>query len=109
IEKQRRKAVLGVVDVAQEAECQALVKRVLTENSGRCDVLANNAGIGHVGTILTTEPADLDRLWKVNLLGAYYLSRAVLPAMIERRAGSIINVGSIVPITGMDSTFAYPF
>src|SRR6266478_973697 len=107
IEKQGGKAKPAVVDITQEGECQALVKRVLTENSGRCEVLANNAGIGHVGTILTTEPADLDRLWKVNLLGAYYLSRAVLPAMIERRAGSIINIGSIAAITGMESRFAY--
>src|SRR5258706_8428571 len=94
IEKQGGKAKLAVVDVTQQGECQELVQHVLTENSGRCDVLVNNAGIGHVGTILTTEPADLDRLWKVNLLGAYYLSRAVLPAMLQRRAGSIINIGS---------------
>jgi NAD(P)-dependent dehydrogenase (short-subunit alcohol dehydrogenase family) len=60
-----------------------------------------------VGTILTTEPGDLDRLWQVNLLGAYYLSRAVLPAMIEHRAGSIVNIGSIAAITGMESRFAY--
>ena len=107
IEQQGAKATLAVVDVTQEDQCQALVKRVLTENRGRCDVLVNNAGIGHVGTILTTEPGDLDRLWKVNLLGAYYLSRAVLPAMIEQRAGSIINIGSIAAITGMESRFAY--
>src|SRR5438876_6818853 len=107
IEKQGGKALLAVLDVTQEVECQALVKSVLTKNNGRCDALVNNAGIGHVGTILTTEPGDLDRLWKVNLVGAYYLSRAVLPAMIERRAGSIINIGSIAAITGMESRFAY--
>ena len=107
IEKKGGKAKLAIVDVTQEAECQRLVKQVLTENGGRCDVLVNNAGVGHVGTILTTEPGDLDRLWRVNLLGAYYLSRAVLPAMIEQQAGSIINIGSIAAITGMESRFAY--
>src|SRR5262245_705730 len=66
IGNQGGKAKLVVVDVAQETECQSLVKRVLTENNGQCDVLVNNAGIGHVGTILTTEPADLEKLWKVN-------------------------------------------
>jgi len=100
-------AKLAVLDVTNEAECQALVKRVLAENSGRCDILVNNAGIGHVGTILTTDPADLQRLWRVNLLGAYFLSRAVLPAMIEHRAGSIINLGSVAAVTGMESRFAY--
>ena len=107
IETKGGKAKLAIVDVTQETECQRLVKQVLTENGGRCDVLVNNAGVGHVGTILTTEPGDLDRLWRVNLLGAYYLSRAVLPAMIEQRAGSIINIGSIAAITGMESRFAY--
>ena len=82
IEKQGGKAKLAIVDIAKEAECQTLVKLVLAENSGRCDVLVNNAGVGHVGTILSTEPADLDRLWKVNVLGTYFLSRAVLPAMM---------------------------
>ena len=107
IEKEGGKAKLALVDITREAECQALVQRVLTENRGRCEVLVNNAGLGHVGTILTTESADIDRLWKVNLLGAYYLCRAVLPSMIERRAGSIINIGSIAAITGMESRFAY--
>src|SRR5678816_4124436 len=51
IEQQGGKAKLAVLDVTQEAECQALVKRVQTENNGQCDVLINNAGIGHVGTI----------------------------------------------------------
>jgi 2-keto-3-deoxy-L-fuconate dehydrogenase len=107
IEKQGGSAKAAVVEVTKEADCQALIKRVLDENDGRCDVLVNNAGVGHVGTILTTEPTDLDRLWRVNLLGAYHLSRAILPAMIDCCAGSIINLGSIAAITGMDSRFAY--
>ena len=100
-------AKLATVDVTKEPECQAIIRRVLAENENRCDVLVNNAGIGHVGTILTTEPADLERLWQVNFRGAYYLSRAVLPAMIERRAGSIINLASVAGVMGMESRFAY--
>jgi NAD(P)-dependent dehydrogenase (short-subunit alcohol dehydrogenase family) len=69
--------------------------------------LVNNAGVGHVGTILTTEPADLERLWHINLRGAYSLSRALLPAMIERHAGSIINLASVAGVTGMEARFAY--
>src|SRR5882724_1936013 len=60
IQKQGGRARLAIVDVTLADECQDLVKHVLSENSGRCDVLVNNAGIGHVGTILTTEPGDLD-------------------------------------------------
>lgn len=107
IEQRGGKAKPAVVDIAHESECRALVQRVFAENGGRCDVLVNNAGVGHVGTILTTEPSDLERLWQINLRGAYFLSRAVLPAMIERRAGSIINLASVAGITGMESRFAY--
>ena len=107
VEKSGGVAKFALVDVTNETECQALIKRVLSENGNRCDVLVNNAGVGHVGTILTTESADLDRLWRVNFLGAYHLCRAVLPSMIERKAGSIINLGSIAAITGMESRFAY--
>jgi 2-keto-3-deoxy-L-fuconate dehydrogenase len=60
-----------------------------------------------VGTILTTESADLERLWQINLKGAYFLSRAILPAMIERRAGSIINLASVAGVMGMEGRFAY--
>jgi 2-keto-3-deoxy-L-fuconate dehydrogenase len=107
IGQQGGRARLAVVDVANEAECQALVQRVLAENGNRCDVLVNNAGVGHVGTILTTEPADLERLWQVNVKGAYFLSRAVLPAMIQRGAGSIINLASVAGVMGMEGRFAY--
>jgi NAD(P)-dependent dehydrogenase (short-subunit alcohol dehydrogenase family) len=107
IEQQRGLARLAVVDITNEAQCRALAQRVLAENGNRCDVLVNNAGVGHVGSILTTEPADLERLWQVNVRGAYFLSRAILPAMIQRRAGSIINLASVAGVMGMEARFAY--
>jgi len=94
-------------DVSDAGSAKELVERVLRENQGRCDVLVNNAGIGHVGTILTTEPADLDRLWGVNLKGAYFLTRAVLPSMIDRRAGSIVNIASSGALFALEDRFAY--
>jgi 2-keto-3-deoxy-L-fuconate dehydrogenase len=102
-----RQAKLAVVDVANEAQCRALAERVLAENENRCDVLVNNAGVGHVGSILTTDPSDLERLWRINVTGAYFLSRAILPAMIARRAGSIINLASVAGVMGMEGRFAY--
>ncbi|MBM3849302.1 MAG: glucose 1-dehydrogenase [Verrucomicrobia bacterium] len=94
------------LDVADEAACLAAARRV-EERSGRCDVLVNNAGVGHVGTVLTTGTDDLDRLWKVNVLGPRHLSRAVLPGMLERRRGSIIHIASIAGLMGMEARFAY--
>jgi NAD(P)-dependent dehydrogenase (short-subunit alcohol dehydrogenase family) len=92
--------------VSDETACRTAVQRV-TEECGRCDVLVNNAGVGHVGTILTTKPEELERLWKVNVLGIYQLSRAVLPGMIVRRSGSIVNIASIAGLMGMEARFAY--
>ena len=95
-----------VLDVSDETACRTVVQRV-TEECGRCDVLVNNAGVGHVGTILTTKPEELERLWKVNVLGIYQLSRAVLPGMIVRGSGSIVNIASIAGLMGMEARFAY--
>ncbi len=70
-------------------------------------MLVNNAGIGHVGTILDTTSDHLDRLWSVNVKGMFYLCSGALPHMIERRVGSIINIGSIASVIGMYDRFAY--
>jgi 2-keto-3-deoxy-L-fuconate dehydrogenase len=94
------------LDVADETSCVAAV-RAVSEACGRLDVLVNNAGVGHVGDILRTAPADLERLWRINVLGIYQLSRAVLPGMLERGSGSIVNIASIAGLMGMEARFAY--
>jgi 2-keto-3-deoxy-L-fuconate dehydrogenase len=101
------RARFALLDITDEAGCRALAARVLSENGGRCDVLVNNAGVGHVGTVLTTGSADMDRLWAVNVKGAYYLSRAFLPAMVERRGGSIVNIASCAGLMALADRFAY--
>jgi 2-keto-3-deoxy-L-fuconate dehydrogenase len=106
IVKNGGKAQAVQTDVTNSASCEALVNKVVAD-TGRLDVLVNNAGIGHVGTILTTTPADLQRVLSVNLMGAYYLARVALPHMIKAGRGSIVNLGSIAGITGMEDRFAY--
>jgi NAD(P)-dependent dehydrogenase (short-subunit alcohol dehydrogenase family) len=70
-------------------------------------VLVNNAGIGHVGTLLTTTAADLDRLWAVNVKGVMFMTQAFLPAMIERKWGSVVHLASIGGVTAVRDRFAY--
>jgi NAD(P)-dependent dehydrogenase (short-subunit alcohol dehydrogenase family) len=94
-------------DVSQESSCGEAARRVLDASAGRCDVLVNNAGIGHVGTILTTGAEDLDRLYAVNVRGVFHMTRAFLPAMIERRRGSVVNMASIGGIVGIRDRLAY--
>lgn len=94
------------LDVGNEDSCIGAVRKIV-ERAGRVDVLVNNAGVGHVGDILGTQPADFERLWRINVLGPYQLSRAVLPGMLERRTGSIVNIASIAGVMGMEARFAY--
>jgi len=100
------RAKTAVLNVADAASCEALVARVLNEN-GRCDALVNNAGVGHVGTILTTPPEELERLWSINVRGMYHLCRAVLPSMVARKRGAIINMASALGLIAMEDRFAY--
>jgi NAD(P)-dependent dehydrogenase (short-subunit alcohol dehydrogenase family) len=95
------------LDVSDEAGCRACAQHVLAENGGRVDVLVNNAGIGSVGTVLTTKEEDLDRLWRVNVKGIMFMTQAFLPAMVERRWGSVVNIASIGGVTGVRDRFAY--
>lgn len=94
------------LNVADEASARAAAEAVL-EKHGRLDVLVNNAGIGHVGTMLQTAAGDLDRLYQVNVRGVFNVTKAFLPAMIERRKGNIINLASIGGVVGIRDRLAY--
>jgi 2-keto-3-deoxy-L-fuconate dehydrogenase len=93
-------------DVADESSVNAVAAAVI-DRHGRCDVLVNNAGIGHVGTLLTTAGSDLDRLFAVNARGAFNLCKAFVPSMIERKSGSVINMASVAGIVAMRDRLAY--
>jgi NAD(P)-dependent dehydrogenase (short-subunit alcohol dehydrogenase family) len=81
------------LDVSDEAQVHDAVDSVLKQY-GPIDVLLNGAAILFYGTALETEPAAWQRMLAVNLTGTYLCCRAVLPAMIERGRGSIINIAS---------------
>src|SRR5215218_5679341 len=74
------------LDVTDEAQCES-ARRLVHEKFSRLDVLVNNAGIGHVGTLLQTTGADLDRIYAVNVRGMFNVTKAFLPKMIERKYG----------------------
>ena len=78
----------------------------------RLDVLVNNAGIGHVGSIQQTEPEDFDRLLNVNVRAVYLVTRAFLPHLLvasesERSVGTIVNIASVAGLVGIKQRFAY--
>lgn len=81
-------------DVADSASVQAACAQAQRQLS-HIDVLVNNAGIAQQKLFTDITDEDWQRMLGVNLSGAFYVSRAVLPGMISRRYGRIINVGSI--------------
>ena len=100
------KASVAPADVADETAVNAAVAHIAGE-LGPIDILINNAGIGTFGPFLEMPVADWERIIRVNLLGAYYVTRAVLPAMLARKAGDIINVASTAGQRGAAGTSAY--
>jgi NAD(P)-dependent dehydrogenase (short-subunit alcohol dehydrogenase family) len=106
IAEQGGRAEAIAVDVREEQQCFALAARV-QQVAGRLDVLVNNAGVGHVGTMLQTEGADLDRLYAVNVRGVFNITKAFLPGMVERGSGVIINMASIGGLVGIRDRIAY--
>src|SRR5207244_3922294 len=94
------------LDVTSEEDCQRAARTVVSAK-GRLDVLVNNAGIGHVGTMLQTTGADLDRLYAVNVRGVFNVTKAFLPDMVNRKSGNIINLASIGGVVGVRDRVAY--
>lgn len=97
---------IATADVGSQAEVDAAVKK-LTEELGTVDILINNAGISKFGGFLDLEVSEWEKIIQVNLLGAYYMSRAVLPTMIEQKSGDIINISSTAGEKGGPVTSAY--
>lgn len=89
------RAFLLPFDVRQPAAVAAACQTVL-ERDGRIDGWVNNAGINLQGLLLSQTDAMIEQQVATNLLGPIYCSRAVLPHMMQRRAGVLLNVGSAV-------------
>lgn len=93
-------------DVGDFAQAQATVAELLTIYR-HIDVLVNNAGIAHIGLITDMTEAQWDRLFAVNLKGAFALTQAVLPGMISRQRGAIVNIASMWGEVGASCEAAY--
>lgn len=106
IERAGGEAVAELVDVTDEVQTVTLADRVV-ERFGSIDVLFNNAGISGVGDVVETTPELFDRVMRVNVRGVYLMSRAVVPHMIERRSGSIINMSSGIAEIGLARRVSY--
>jgi NAD(P)-dependent dehydrogenase (short-subunit alcohol dehydrogenase family) len=86
-------------NVGSAEDCRRTVGEVIAQH-GRLDILVNNAGITIDKTVLKLTDDDWYKVIAVNLSGAFFMSQAVLPHMIERGSGRIVNISSIIGETG---------
>ncbi|HEY0176480.1 MAG TPA: 3-ketoacyl-ACP reductase [Pedobacter sp.] len=96
----------AAADVSSIDAVNAAVEQIESE-LGFIDILINNAGISSFASFMDLEPARWEEIVKVNLFGVYYVTRAVLPEMIERKTGDIINISSTAGQRGAAVTSAY--
>ena len=99
IEKTGLKALPIKTDVSNEADVTAMVQAA-KDTLGSIDVLVNNAGITRDGLLLRMSDKDISDVLNTNLKSAFYTTKAVLRDMMKNRRGKIINITSIVGITG---------
>jgi short-subunit dehydrogenase len=93
-------------DVSKSDECQALIAAA-TSQFGKVDILVNNAGFAIFDPIAEAAKSDLERMMQTNYFGMVYCTQAVLPQMLERGEGSIVNVASIAGIMGFAGMGGY--
>lgn len=96
----------STADVSNREEVERAVEKIQSE-LGPIDILINNAGTGTFGKFLELEPEVWEQQVRINLFGVYYTTRAVLPGMIERQTGDIVNISSTAGKTGAATTSAY--
>jgi 3-oxoacyl-[acyl-carrier protein] reductase len=94
-----KKCVVYQSDVTDATSVKSVVEKAITE-FGRIDILVNNAGITRDGLLLRMSEEDWDMVINVNLRGTFNMTKATIRQMMSQRSGKIINIASIVGITG---------
>lgn len=96
------KAFIHICDISNQQQVIDTLNAI-----GKIDILINNAGIAHIGRADTTSEADFDRIYNVNIKGAYNCLFAAIPLMKANGGGVILNTASIAAHVGITDRFAY--
>lgn len=104
IENEGGRAIIHQCNVAVQQDVKSTIARIAEKDS--IDILINNAGVAHVGTIENTPEEDFDRVYSVNVKGAYNCIFAVIPHM-KKRGGVILNMASVASSVAVSDRFAY--
>jgi NAD(P)-dependent dehydrogenase (short-subunit alcohol dehydrogenase family) len=101
IEALGRRALSVQADVSDHQQVKAVVARTM-ETFGRIDILVNNAGIASRGrSVADTEAEEMERLFRVHVMGAFYFIKEALPVIRKQKRGDIINISSVSPFSCM--------
>ena len=95
-------ARMHTADVSNQQQIKDIVASL-----SRVDILINNAGIAHIGRADNTSEDDFDRVYRINVKGAYNCLHTILPVMIKQKGGVILNLASIASHVGLTDRFAY--
>ncbi len=106
VQKTERRALVVRTDVANAKDRRALIDAALSR-FGKIDILVNNAGIIRVSDPLKITEEEWDQIQAVNVKGTYFTCQAVLPHMLERGAGKIVNMASIAAKAGSTAFVHY--
>lgn len=106
ITKNGGKAAFATADVTNQSEVEAAIA-TLTDTIGQADILINNAGMGGFGKLVEQDPETWTKIVDTGIKGTYYVTRAVLPQLIEKNEGDVINISSTNGLNGAATSTAY--
>lgn len=106
VEQLGRKAIVVKADVTNESDVKSMVKSVITE-LGSIDILVNNAGITRDNLLIRMKEDEFDQVINTNLKGVFLCMKAVSRPMMKQRSGKIINISSVVGISGNPGQMNY--
>ena len=86
-------------DVSSFEDCEKMIKEII-EEFGKIDILVNNAGITKDTLLMRMKPEDFEAVIDVNLVGTFNVTKNVIPYMLKQKNGRIINISSVVGISG---------
>ncbi len=98
-EELKVECLIEKADVSKSEEVEQIVKKTI-EKFKKIDVLINNAGITRDGLLMRMKEEDFDKVIEINLKGTFLVTKSVIPYMLKKRDGKIINLASVVGVTG---------
>ncbi len=106
IDQSGGEAIYCVADISSQEQIQEMIETV-TMKFGSIDILVNNAGVYIPDDVTSTSEQEWDRVMNIDAKGVYLMSKAVLPDMIKKGTGKIVNIASIAGLIGFEKSAAY--